>query len=102
MAKTHFLLFCFKGNDPGALQSSQTARAFAADYGWQFKAVCLDGNGPEGLECETDRGIAARLKIRTTPAYFAVDPILNHALFLGDGNLSPEDLTQRINGESDA
>lgn len=48
VAKTHFLLFCFRGKDPASSAAWNRAKRFAEKNHWTLKAVSLDGQGMKG------------------------------------------------------
>jgi hypothetical protein len=100
LSKTHFLLFCFRGQDPLSAKAAETATLFAKKNGWTLKAVSLDGAGVEGVESfECDQGIAKALDIRSTPSFYAVAPAQNKVILIGSNSVSVTDLEQAITGE---
>ncbi len=91
-----FLLFCFKGNDPCSIEAATTAKEFCHNNGWKLKALSLDGTTIEGLEVETDRGLSEKIGVQTTPSFYAIDPLQNRVLYLGEGMLSTKELQHNI------
>jgi hypothetical protein len=97
LSKTHFLLFCFRGQDPESREAAKIANLFAEKNHWTLKAVSLDGVGTEGLAAfECDQGITKALDIRSTPSFYAVDPVENKIILIGTNSLTVADLEQNI------
>ncbi len=97
LSKTHFLLFCFRGQDPLSAKAAETATLFAKKNGWILKAVSLDGAGVESLESyECDQGIAKALDIRSTPSFYVVAPAQNKVILIGVNSASVPDLERAL------
>ena len=80
---SHFLLFCFRGQDPSSEEAARAAQNYAKAHGLPLKALSLDGQGTDSLnDFETDLGIAAHLKVESTPALYVVNPFKNEATLL--------------------
>jgi hypothetical protein len=74
VANTHFLLFCFRGQDPDSIAAAATVQRFAHAHHLVLKGISLDGIGMEGISWEKDQGMAENLGVKKTPSLYVVDP----------------------------
>jgi conjugal transfer pilus assembly protein TraF len=98
LAKTHGLLFFFRGDCKYCQGFAAVVKNFAQKYNWAVLAVQIGEVGlPEFPQAQRDNGIASNMGIVHVPALIAVDPRNNKILPLAYGYTSEDEIENRVN-----
>lgn len=100
LAKTHFLLFFFKGKDPYSQKAAEVVHLFSTMNQWKVKAVSIDYVPvKEFPEFEIDKGISRAVKAKITPSMYVVDPSQDLIIPVGAGLISVSELEANIEAQ---
>ena len=102
LARSHALLFVFRGDCPHCHRFAPVLKRFAARLGLTVFPVSLDGRPlPEYPDAHADNGMIRRLAPEVVPALYLSNPGTRQIFPIGFGELSETDLEERIASATD-
>jgi len=97
LANTHGLYFFFRSDCPYCHAMAPTLKLLEQQHGIKIVAISLDGKGISQFPgAVADAGQAARLGVKSVPAFYLAAPSQRTVMPLGTGVLSLNDLEDRI------